>query len=184
MLVLDPMKTFLCTCGILASWLVYFNSPQTGQDKPPSKPKFEYEKECGNPEVESMLWQVIEGTVVSIIDGDSMKLRTNNGELRTVNLVAIDASPAKDVARRLLSEMVLNRKVHVLVNPSESRVQTLVGVLHLGLKDVNSELLKAGAVKYQAPPPYSVSNYTACGYRIVERNAREAKKGVWQHSNR
>ena len=177
------MKTFLCTCGILASWLIYFNSQQRGQDKPPSKPKFEYEKECGNPEVESMAWQLIEGTVVRIIDGDSVELRTNNGELRIVNLVAIDASPAKEVARELLSEMVLNRKVHALVNPSKSRVQTLVGVLHLGLKDVNSELLKAGAAKYQTPPPYSVSAYTACGYSIEERIAREAKKGIWQRSN-
>lgn len=178
------MKTFLCTCGILVSWLVYFNSPERGQDKPSSKPSFEYENECGNPVVESMLWLLIEGTVVKIIDGDSVKLRINNGELRTVNLVAIDASPAKEVARGLLSEMVLNRKVHVLVNPSKSQAHTLVGVLHLGVEDVNSELLKAGAVKYQTPPPYSVSNYTACGYRIVERIAREAKKGMWQRSDR
>ena len=178
------MKTFLCTCGILASWLFCFDSQQRDQDKPPSRPLFEYENECGNPEVESMLWLSIEGTVVRIIDGDSVKLRTNNGQLRIVNLVAIDASPAKEVARGLLSEMVLNRKVHVLVDPSKSRVRTLVGVLHLGVKDVNSELLKAGAVKYQTPAPYSVSNYTACGYRIVERIAREAKKGMWQRSNR
>jgi endonuclease YncB( thermonuclease family) len=177
------MKTFLCTCGILASWLFYFNGQQTGQNKPLSRPSFEYENECGNPEVESMLWLPIEGTVVKIIDGDSVKLRINNGQLRIVNLVAIDASPAKEVARGLLSQMVLNRKVDVLVNPSKSRVHTLVGVLELDGKDVNSELLKAGAVKYQAPPPYSVSNYTACGYRIVERIAREAKKGMWQRSN-
>jgi len=63
-----------------------------------------------------------------------------------------------------------------LVNPSKSRVHTLVGVLELDGKDVNSELLKAGAVKYQAPPPNSVSGCTACGYRIVERMAREAKR--------
>ena len=177
------MKTYLCACGILVSLLFYVNGQQPGQDKPPSKLSFEFENECGSPLVESMLWQSIEGTVVRIIDGDSVKLLTNNGEQRIVNLAAIDASPAKEAARSLLSRLVLNRKVEVLVNPSNSQAHTLVGVAHLIGKDVNRELLEAGVVKYKTPAPYSVSDYTACGYRVVERIAREAKKGIWQRPN-
>jgi len=177
------MKTFLSTCVILVSLPFYFNGQQLGQDKPPSKLSFEYENECGSPLVESTLWQSIEGTVVRIIDGESVKLLTNKGEQRIVKLVMINASPAKEASRNLLSRLVLNRKVEVLVNPSKSQSHTLVGVIHLVGKDVNRELLKAGAVKYQTPEPYSVSDYTACSYRIVERIAREAKKGIWESPN-
>jgi endonuclease YncB( thermonuclease family) len=130
-----------------------------------------------------MAWTPVAGTVVEVIAGDLIKLQDNHGKQRMVSLVAIDASSEKGAASSLLSQLVLNRKVDVTVNPSNSRGYTLVGVVNLGGKDVNRALLEAGAAKYKKPGPYSVSGYTACVYRIVEEKAREAGKGMWQRAN-
>jgi endonuclease YncB( thermonuclease family) len=176
----------LCTFGILLALLLCVSGQQPGQQKPSSKISFEFEDECGDPTMESMVWISIEGTVVEIIAGDLVKLQDNRGKQRMVSLVAVDAASAKD-ASGLLSDVVLNRKVDVMVNPSNSTGYTLVGVVHLRgkdvTKDVNRELIEAGAAKYKQPAAYSVSGYTACVYRIVERKAREAGKGVWQRAD-
>ena len=145
---------------------------------------FEHEVECGSPLVESMLWMSVEGNVIKVIDGDSIILFTKNNERKRVNLVAIDSSDATNSARRLLSRLVLNRTVSVLVNPSDIKRRTIVGVIRGQGKDVNRELLEAGAARYREPGAYRVSDYTACSYRIVERKAREAKKGIWQPDSR
>jgi|SRR5215213_1968066 len=176
-------QRFLCAFGILLALLFCVNGQQTGPQKPAPKSSFEYEPECGDPTVESMSWTPIDGTVVEIIAGDLVKLRDNAGKERMVNLVAIEASSAKGAATSLLSQLVLDRNVEVIVNPTNSKSHMLVGVLQLAGKDVNRELLEAGAVQYKSPAAYSVSNYTACVYRIVERNAREAGKGMWQRAN-
>jgi endonuclease YncB( thermonuclease family) len=177
------MKTFLFGCGLLVSFLFSLGVEQTRQENPPSKISFEFENECGSPVIESMAWSSVKGTVVRVIDGNSMKLVTNDGDNRIVNLVAIDTSSAKDAAYSRLSRLVLNRKVEVLVNPSKSKDHRLVGVVSLSRMDVNRELLEAGFAEYKEPPSYSVSGYTACSYRIVESKAREAKKGMWYRLN-
>ena len=72
----------------------------------------------------------------------------------------------------------------MLVNPSNIESSTVLGVIHSQEKDINRALLEAGVVRYHEPEFYSVSRYTACVYRIVEREAREARKGFWQNASR
>lgn len=176
------MKRILCTSGILLTLLLSSISGQHAGDQK-SPPKFSFEDECGDPLMESMVWSSVSGTVVRIIDGDSFELRTEDGGKRIVKLVAIDVSSPKYATSVLLSDMLLNRKVDVLVNPSNDKAHTLIGVVHLGSEDVNRELLEIGAAQYKTPEAYAVSEYTACVYRVVERKAREAGKGIWRHAN-
>ena len=146
----------------------------------PGRLSFEHEDECGSPVVESMLWASVEGKVIRAVDGDTIIVLTKDNKRRRVNLVAVDAPAGQDVARSLLSGLVLNRLVRVLVNPSNAKSSTVIGVVLTQEKDINRELLEAGVVKYHEPQSYSVSRYTACVYRIVEREAKEAKRGLWQ----
>ncbi len=183
MMVAD-MKTLVLPVWLLFSLPLCIKAQSSdGQKQMPSL-TFEHEVECGSPLVESMLWMSVEGNVIKVIDGDSIILLTKDNKRKRVNLVALDSSAAKDSARRLLSRLVLNRTVSVLVNPSDIKRTTIVGVVHGQGKDVNRELLEAGVAQYREPSAYSVSDYTACGYRIVERKAREAKKGIWQSASR
>jgi endonuclease YncB( thermonuclease family) len=121
-----------------------------------------------------------EGTVLKVVDGDSIIIILKDGRRKRVDLAGVDASIAQRKARSFLSELVLNRSVNVLVNPSAESESTVAGVVHTQVKDVNRELLKAGVARYKKPKPYSLSAYTACVYRITVSEAREAKRGLWQ----
>ncbi len=180
------MKEIILSIVVLFSGSLCIEGQSNDAQRASTRPalSYEHEEECGSPLVESMLWMSVEGTVIKVIDGDSIILLTKDNERKRVNLVAIDSSAAKDFGRRLLSRLVLNRIVSVLVNPSDIKRRTIVGVVHGQEKDVNRELLEAGAARFREPAAYSVSDYTACGYRIVERKAREAKKGLWQSASR
>lgn len=141
--------------------------------------KFEYEGECGSPLVESMTMTLIEGTVVKVVDGDSVVVLTKDKKRRRIDLVGVDASDYDAAARRELTAMVLDREVEVLVKHEKYKSGRAAGLVHAGAKDVGHELISAGAARYKQPEPYSLSHYTACVYRIIERQAREARRGLW-----
>lgn len=174
------MKPSLLSLAILISMLFGLCVPHTAAQISLSDLTFEYQDECGNPLLESSLWREVEGKVISVIDGNSIILLDKDHKRRRVTLVAVDASIAGDSARSFLSQLVLNRTVSVLVSPSQAQSSTLVGVVHMSMKHINRELFAAGVVRYQEPIPHSVSDYTACSYRMVEKKARDDKKGIWK----
>ena len=181
------MKEIILPIALLFSFGISVECQSNVTQKTPitwSSLSFEHEDECGNPLVESMLWMSVEGRVIKVVDGDTIVVQTKDNKRKRVNLVAVDAAAGQEVARSLLYRLVLNRSVSVLVNPSNIDSSAVVGVVHTKEKDVNRELLESGVVKYRKPESYSVSDYTACVYRIVERKAREAKKGLWQSASR
>jgi endonuclease YncB( thermonuclease family) len=141
----------------------------------------EYLDKCPNPVYESMAWSSIEGTVVKVIDGDSIIVLTKDKERKQIDLAAIDASTSKALSRRELTELVLNREVEVWVSSRKFESKRVDGVVHVRGKDVNRELLKAGSVKYKKPKSYSMSSYKDCVYRIIEGEARDARRGLWRN---
>src|SRR5262245_42896005 len=44
-------------------------------------PTFRYQDQCGNPVYESMLWSMVIGTVVEVIDGSTMTIRLGDKEV-------------------------------------------------------------------------------------------------------
>ncbi len=154
-----------------------------GQGQAPASkapPTFEHEEECGSPIVESMVWRIVEGTAVEIVDGDSFLLRTPQGRKIEVDLVAIDAGPAGERAKETLAELILNRRVKVLVGTVRDRDRRITGVAHEGNQDINREMLRRGMARFKTPKASSVSSYVECGYKIAERETRQAQLGLWQ----
>ena len=144
-----------------------------------SKPlRFEYEKECGDPTVESMSWMSIHGKVVEVLNGEAIIVLMANNERKRISLAGVNSGSTM-AARALLINLILNREVSVLVNPSNIDAKEVTGVVHLQSRDINLELIKEGAARYQAPRPYSMSSYTACVYRIAEKQTREYGTGTW-----
>lgn len=175
------MKKIILLFALLFSF--YISAAGQSEDTPKtpvaSPSPFEHEDKCGSPEVESMVWMTVDGKVIRVVDGDTIIVQTKDNKRKRVNLVAIDTTGAMIIALMFLSERVLNRSVSVWVNPSTIESSTVVGVVHVEEKDINREMLEAGIVKYRTPEAYSVSDYTACVYRIVEGKARETKTGLW-----
>jgi len=161
-----------------------FNKVIHGQNPPaPDKsqlPKFEYEDKCGNPLYESMAWSMVTGRVVEVLDGSTITIVLDNKKKRLVHLVATAAPDLKEdvgkAAHKMLADMVLGKTVEVLVNPSNAKAEELVGEI----SGVNRKLIEMGLVRYKQPPPYSMSNYLACVYRIIEAEAQKAKRGLWR----
>ena len=188
MLLLDDkvaaMNKLILSIALLFPYNIWVAAQSSEPQGPPApKPRFEHEDKCGNPEVESMMWTLIKGTVIKIIDGDTINVLTKDNERKHVDLVAVDASVAGHSAQRMLTELVLNRQVEVEFNPSNIKYKKVTGVVNVAGADVNRELIKAGAARYKEPESYTVSNYTACVYRVTENEAREAKRGFWRSVN-
>lgn len=143
---------------------------------------FEYQDKCGNPMVESSLWLSIKATALKIVSGNTILVVTDDNKRKQVTLAAVDASNSDDAARRMLGELVLNRQVEVLINPSEVESPSVHGVVTGSGRDINRALIDAGTAKSKRPKRYTISGYTACVYTVVEDEARKAKRGLWQHT--
>jgi endonuclease YncB( thermonuclease family) len=138
----------------------------------------DYEKECGHPLAENMSWRSIDGKVVEVLKGDAIIVLMANNERKHISLAGVNSASSM-AAQAFLVNLILNQEVSVLVNPSNIAAQDVSGVVHHQSRDINFELIKEGVARYQTPPPYSMSNYTACTYRIAEKQARQYGTGIW-----
>lgn len=144
---------------------------------------------CGDPRVESSSWAVVEGNVNEVVDGDTVVM-THKGKRLRVELIGIEA-PALNQrfgreAQEFLERLVKNAKVGVWVSSNwwfkRSIPKEILGVVYLGGRDalqVNLELMRAGLARYKSPPPYKMSNYSACHLAKAEESAQAAKLGLW-----
>lgn len=184
---MKPQKGFLFLLYVTATLfsLVSISDTVHGQNTTSPPPvqtlKFQYEKECGNPLYESMLWSQVTGKVIEVLNGTTFKVNLSDKTQRMVKLVA--TAPPKDndgkVAQKMLSDLVLGKTVFILVNPSHDKDKNLVGDVRVGGTLVNRKMLELGWVRYEVPAPYTISGYTACVYKILGAEAEKAKLGLW-----
>jgi endonuclease YncB( thermonuclease family) len=119
---------------------------------------------------------VLPGTVVGVIDGDTVDVRLESGMIR-LRLHAIDApesgQPHGKAAKQALSALVFGKAVEV--EPFEQdRYDRLVARLWLAGDDINAAMLKGGHAwtyrRYAREPAY-------CAY---EQAARDLGRGLWR----
>ena len=167
--------------------LTVINPPVTTQSfetkqNSPVKLSSEYERECGKPLDERMKWTSIGGKVSEVVGSNTFILLMASDKRKHVSLAGVSDEQTL-AAKALLSLLVLNQEVTVLVNPNNATAQNVAGVVQAQTKDVNREMIEAGASRYQPPAPYVMSDHSACVYRIVERQAREDGRGLWAQQN-
>ena len=104
--------------------------------------------------------------VVRVTDGDTIKV-VNNGKASTIRLVGIDApetskkknQPGQPFSRKstkYLASLVLNKSVEVKSYSTDRYGRTL-GVVFVGEKNVNLEMVKAGLAEvYRGRPAKSL----------------------------
>lgn len=179
-----PATTFLILLLVLQAGTNPPSAPQSHETKKPylSSLTTEYENDCGSPLVESMVWASISGKVIEVVEGNAIIVLMANDERKHISLAGVRASRTK-AAHALLTSLVLNREVTVLINPSNTSAKEVSGVVHAQTRDINRALIEAGASRYQKPGRYAMSDYTACVYRILEKQAREVRRGIWAKEN-
>ncbi len=118
---------------------------------------------------------VMQGTVVGVVDGDTVDVRLESGMIR-VRLHAVDApeqgQPSGRAAKEALSRLVYGQAVRV--EPVEQdRYDRLVARLWVGELDVNAELIRQGHAwvyrRYADDPRYCDD----------EAAARSGGRGLW-----
>ena len=120
------------------------------------------------------------GRVTEVVDGDTVMVTPTGGTKRRVELDRIDApeldQPWGAEAKKMLSNLVLNKKVEVRYTERDKK-GTTIGVMFLkhekGTVDVNLSMILSGAAWYGG----NADDIPA--YRNAEASARNAKIGLW-----
>ena len=127
------------------------------------------------------------GTVVSVTDGDTIKVKLSNGKTETVRLILVDTPetkhPSKPVqpcgpeAYEFTKRMVSGKKVTLELDVQErDKYGRLLAYVYVGGKSVQESLLAEGLAKVAVYPP-NVKYVDK--YRAIEQKAKAAKKGIW-----
>jgi micrococcal nuclease len=138
----------------------------------------------------------VEGTVVKVTDGDTIKVETPEGTMLKVRLYGIDAPETEKINRRTgliskkgqsygeeayraLESKVFGKKVKVDIIDID-RYKRMVGIVSLGNRNINIDMVKEGwawAYKEYLDRPY------ASEYLDAENEARAKRLGLWQQRN-
>lgn len=119
---------------------------------------------------------VLTGKVVSVHDGDTLRVLDAHGTQHTVRLQGIDAPETKQAfgskARNRLADLTLGKVVAVRVGGSDQYGRTL-GTVEIKGESVNRRMVADGMAWHYAR--YSKD----AGLAGAERQARAAKRGLW-----
>lgn len=123
----------------------------------------------------------LRGRVVRVADGDTLSVLDSNNTQYKVRLHGID-TPERDQAHgkaawQALSELVAGKTVGVVVLGKDSYGRT-DGTVYLGDTDINLAMVAAGHAwwyRYYAPDNRLLE--------VTEREAREARRGLWASSD-
>jgi endonuclease YncB( thermonuclease family) len=125
---------------------------------------------------------VLVGTVTKVVDGDTIDVQLSSGPIR-VRLHGIDTpergQPWFKESTGALAGLVLGKEVNI--EPFEQdRYDRMIGIIHRGNLNVNSELVKRGHAwayrKYMREVDAELC--------IWEAAARTAKRGLWSAAAR
>jgi endonuclease YncB( thermonuclease family) len=132
---------------------------------------------AGTPSVADVSTPLLAGTVVKVIDGDTIDVQLKSGRIR-VRLFAIDTpemnQPWGKQARAALVAMVDRRAIE-LEPFQQDRYNRMIAGVFIGSRNINAELVRKGhAWAYRRYMIAQVSDL--CSY---EDAARRAKLGLW-----
>jgi endonuclease YncB( thermonuclease family) len=153
----------------------------------PAEPKFRFQAECGDPLRESMGWLALQGRVSDVPDGNTIIVRINHEKrTRRVHLVAMrspsGSEPGAEEARLGLRRMVINQRILVAVNAESGEAAELTGYVETS-EDIIFKMVELGLAQYQKPEAYTISDYTACTYRMIEKEAKKERRGIWKQAD-
>ena len=119
------------------------------------------------------------GKVVGIADGDTLTLLVGTKQLK-IRLAEIDApercQPYGTKAKQALSDLVFGKSARV-VEVDRDRYGRIVGRVYVGDLDINAELVRQGyAWVYRTYAKRQMLHE-------IEREAREAQRGLWADGN-
>lgn len=125
--------------------------------------------------------QTITGTIVGIMDGDTVKLLTQDSTLVKVRLANIDCpekkQPYSAKAKEFTSNAVFGKTVTINIVKKDRYRRYISNVIYNDTLSLCHELIKAGLA-------WHFEKYSKDGeLQQLEDKARQNKLGLWQESN-
>jgi len=122
----------------------------------------------------SVFW----GKVVKVMDGDTVRVETDDGRLATIRMVDIDApekrQPGGLLAAHVLKELIEGKRVQVMSRGTDKYGRFLARVWS-GMTDANIFMVCNGYA-WAAAPYKPLQDAVRC-----EKMAREEKRGIWAY---
>jgi len=122
------------------------------------------------------------GRVVSVTDGDTIKVLDSNNVQHKIRLTGIDApeknQPYGKASKEHLAALIAGKKVKVESNKND-RYGRVLGKVWIDDTDANLEQLKAGYAWWYKNYAKDQSAADRIAYESAEKTAREAKLGLW-----
>lgn len=120
------------------------------------------------------------GQVVTVIDGNTVDVRTESNEIMTIVLADIDCPELSqeygDEAKKFLEKLILKKEVTIELRGKDRKGNNLGVLLIKGKTDARIELLQKGLAwtSERNPNPELESHRTL---------AQQEGKGLWKHDN-
>lgn len=140
--------------------------------------------------------RTVEGTVITVADGDTLTIEDSNGEEIKVHLYGIDApeiakrdkrtgqesrpgQPYGDEARQILRKKLQRKQVTVDIMDS-GRNGRVSAVVWSRDRNINAELVREGAAWADRQ---NLDRFEATLYLSAEEQAQKERTGLWQFDN-
>ncbi|WP_052380635.1 thermonuclease family protein [Paenibacillus camerounensis] len=132
--------------------------------------------------------KTMDAEVTSVIDGDTFRIRTNEGDTEKVRLLLIDTpeigeqpEPYALEARNYAKELLEGQTVHLEFDESErDQYGRLLAYVYVNDQMVNLLLLEKGLARVAVFPP---DTRYVDAFREIETKARESSLRIWSIDN-
>ncbi|MDO5058927.1 MAG: thermonuclease family protein [Neisseria sp.] len=127
------------------------------------------------------------GRVVSVADGDTVRIADTDGRKHKIRLAYIDAPESNQAhgaaSREALSRLVMQKNVEVRVFESDQYGRE-VAQITLNGRDINLSQIQNGHAWHYVSIAKKKQNKNAFGdYAAAESQARRSRAGLWQNSS-
>lgn len=119
--------------------------------------------------------QTLEGVVIDVIDGDSIRVKSLGGNRFKVQLEGVVAPFSKESILGL-REWIMNQPVR-LEWRRRDKWKRLVAQLYLGERNINLALVEAGLAWFYTPGEYPLA--LRAEFEAAEKKARLGRRGLW-----
>lgn len=120
----------------------------------------------------------LDGKVVGVTDGDTIKILTSEREQIKIRLYGIDAPEKKQpygtAAKRYLADLIAGKTIQI-EERGKDRYKRVLGIAYLGGRDVNEILVLNGYA-------WAFTKYSKI-YESQEWQARSKRLGLWRDKN-
>jgi endonuclease YncB( thermonuclease family) len=129
---------------------------------------------------------LLNGCIVRVVDGDTVKLQDDQRIIRTIRLAGIDAPESKmpygTQATEFLTDLILGKDV-VAVTYKQDRYGRTIATIMLAGQDVNLAMIKVGLAWHYKRYAKEQSIAVALAYGQAEDMARAKHLAIWLESN-